>query len=415
MNIEYFIARRILFDKESKKTVSKPVINIAIAGIALSLAVMLIAISIVTGFKKEITNKVIGFGSHIQIINYDSNNSYETTSPLSTDQSFYPEISENEVIEHIQVFATKPGIIKTEDEIQGVYLKGIGSDFQWNFFEQNLMEGNSFRVTDTATSNKVLISKFLASALKLNVGDKFAMYFIQDPPRIRPFEVSGIYQTNLEEFDRLYVLCDIKHIQKLNDWDDNQVSGFEIVVNDLDRLNEATWFVRREIGNNFTDEGFTFRVLNIKEKHPQIFDWLNLQDMNVVVILILVICVAGINMISGLLVLILEKTTLIGTLKALGTSNNGIKKIFLYQSGYLIMKGLFWGNIIGLSLAFLQKYFKIIKLDQTSYYLTHVPVNIDIINLLILNLGTLATIILVLLLPAIVISKVNPVNAIRFN
>ncbi len=415
MNIEYFIAKRILFDKESKKSVSKPVINIAVAGIALSLAVMLIAISVVTGFKREITNKVIGFGSHIQIINYDSNNSYETTSPLSTDQPFYPEIAENEVIEHIQVFATKPGIIKTKDEIQGVYLKGIGTDFQWNFFEQNLVEGNSFRVSDTATTNKVLISKFLASALKLNVGDRFAMYFIQDPPRVRPFEVAGIYQTNLEEFDRLYVLCDIKHIQKLNDWDEKQVSGFEIVINDLDRLNETTWFVRREIGNNFTDEGFTFRVLSIKEKYPQIFDWLNLQDMNVVVILILVICVAGINMISGLLVLILEKTTLIGTLKALGTSNNGIKKIFLYQSGYLILKGLFWGNVVGLSLAFLQKYFKIIKLDQTSYYLTHVPVNIDVISLLILNLATLITIILVLLLPAIVISRVNPVKAIRFN
>jgi lipoprotein-releasing system permease protein len=415
LNIEYFIAKRILFDKESKKSVSKPVINIAVAGIALSLAVMLIAISVVTGFKREITNKVIGFGSHIQIINYDSNNSYETTSPLSTDQPFYPEIAENEVIEHIQVFATKPGIIKTKDEIQGVYLKGIGSDFQWNFFEQNLVEGNSFRVSDTATTNKVLISKFLASALKLNVGDRFAMYFIQDPPRVRPFEVAGIYQTNLEEFDRLYVLCDIKHIQKLNDWDEKQVSGFEIVINDLDRLNETTWLVRREIGNNFTDEGFTFRVLSIKEKYPQIFDWLNLQDMNVVVILILVICVAGINMISGLLVLILEKTTLIGTLKALGTSNNGIKKIFLYQSGYLILKGLFWGNVVGLSLAFLQKYFKIIKLDQTSYYLTHVPVNIDVISLLILNLATLITIILVLLLPAIVISRVNPVKAIRFN
>lgn len=415
MNIEYFIAKRILFDKESKKTVSKPIINIAVAGIALSLAVMVIAISVVTGFKKEITNKVIGFGSHIQIINYDSNNSYETTSPLHTDQPFYPEITENDAIDHIQVFATKPGIIKTTDEIQGVYLKGIGADFQWDFFNQNLIDGSTFHVTDTGISNKVLISEFLASTLKLEVGDKFAMYFIQDPPRVRPFEISGIYQTNLEEFDRLYVLCDIQHIQNLNDWGKNEVSGFEIIINDLDKLDETTWYVRREIGSIFTDEGFKFRVLSIVEKYPQIFDWLNLQDMNVVVILVLVISVAGINMISGLLVLILEKTNLIGVLKALGTSNNSIKKIFLYQSGYLIMKGLLWGNIIGLTLGILQKEFAIIKLDQTSYYLTHVPVNLDILNLVILNIATLITIIFVLLLPAIVISKVSPVKAIRFN
>lgn len=415
MNFEFFIAKRILFDKESKKTVSKPIINIAVAGIGLSLAVMLIAISVVTGFKNEITEKVIGFGSHIQIINYDSNNSYETTSPLEADQPFYPNISDNESIEHIQVFATKAGIIKTTDEIQGVYLKGIGPDFRWDFFSQNLVQGDVFQLTDSTTSNKVLISKYLASTLKLNVGDKFAMYFIQDPPRMRPFEIAGIYETNLEEFDRLYVLCDIKHIQKLNDWGDNEVSGFEIIINNLDRLEEITWNVRREIGNVFTDEGFKFRVLSIHEKYPQIFDWLNLQDINVIVILILVICVAGINMISGLLVLILEKTNMIGTLKALGTNNNSIKKIFLYQSAYLILKGLFWGNVIGLTLAIIQNELKVIKLDQASYYLTHVPVNLNVLNLIILNLATLITITIVLLLPAITISKVSPVKAIQFN
>lgn len=415
MKFEFFIAKRILFDKESKKNISKPIINIAVAGIALSLAVMFLAITVVTGFKKEITRKVIGFGSHIQIVNYDSNNSFETTNPVSTGQSFYPDLIENQGIEHMQVFATKAGIIKSKEEIQGVYLKGIGSDFRWDFFEQNLVEGDIFYLSDTAITNKVVISKFLASALKLKVGDKFAMYFIQDPPRMRPFEITGLYETNLEEFDRLYVLCDIKHIQRLNNWSKDQVSGFEVMIKDLDRLEEITWLVRREVGSIFTEEGAKFRVLSIMEKYPQIFDWLNLQDINVVVILILVICVAAINMISGLLVLILEKTNLIGILKALGTENKSIKRIFLYQSAYLIAKGLVWGNIIGLTLSLLQKELKLIKLDQTSYYLTHVPVNLDILNLLILNIGTLLMIIIVLLLPTIIITKVSPVKAIRFN
>jgi lipoprotein-releasing system permease protein len=247
------------------------------------------------------------------------------------------------------------------------------------------------------------------------VGDEFIMYFIQDPPRMRRFEVSGIYETSLEEFDRTFVLADIKHIQRLNDWDENQVSGFEITVNDFKHLDELTNDVMNTVGFGFEDDGSRLRVININEKYPQIFDWLNLQDMNVLIILLLMLVVAGVNMVAGLLILILDRTNMIGILKALGAVNVSIRKIFLYQSGFLIIKGLFWGNLIGLGICLIQKYFEILKLDQSSYYLTAVPVNLSFYNLLGLNVVTCLVILLILIIPSVVISRISPVKAIKFN
>jgi len=414
LNLEFFIARRLILDKETKKTISRSMLSVAVIGVALSLAVMIIAIAIVTGFKYEITNKIVGFGSHIQILNFDSNESYETQ-PIKKDQEFLVKLSSEPYVVNIQEFATKAGIIKSGTDIQGVVLKGIGSNFDWTFFRNYITKGNIFTVSDSARTNMVLISRHIASLLKLDVGDEFIMYFIQDPPRMRRFEVSGIYETSLEEFDRTFVLADIKHIQRLNDWDEDQISGFEITVNDFKHLEELTYQVMNIVGYGFEDDGSRLKVTNINEKFPQIFDWLNLQDMNVFIILLLMLVVAGFNMVSGLLILILDRTNMIGILKALGAVNVSIRKIFLYQSGFLIIKGLFWGNLIGLGICLIQKHFEIIKLDQTSYYLSAVPVNLSLYHLLTLNLVTCIVILLILIIPSVVISRISPVKAIKFN
>lgn len=414
LNLEFFIARRLILDKETKKTISRSMLSIAVIGVALSLAVMIISVAIVTGFKKEITNKIVGFGSHIQILNFDSNESYETQ-PIWKDQEFLGKLKDRPYLVNIQEFATKAGIIKSGTDIQGVVLKGIGSDFDWTFFRNYIIKGSTFTVTDTARTNKVLISRYIANLLNLNVDDEFIMYFIQDPPRMRRFEVSGIYETSLEEFDRTFVLADIKHIQRLNDWDDNQISGFEITVNDFRHLDDITYDVMNTVGYGFEDDGSRLKVVNINEKYPQIFDWLNLQDMNVLIILLLMLIVAGVNMVAGLLILILDRTNMIGILKALGAVNVSIRKIFMYQSGFLIIKGLFWGNMIGLGICLVQKYFQIIKLDQTSYYLTAVPVNLNLYQLLGLNFITCIVILFILIIPSLVISRISPVKAIKFN
>lgn len=375
---------------------------------------MIIATAIVTGFKNEIRDKVIGFGAHIQILNYDSNTSFETK-PVKKNQEFYPQMVNLPGIKHIQVFGTKAGIIKTKTDIQGVVLKGVGSDFDWTFFKKNLTDGVAFRVTDTIKTNKVLISKYIAQLLKLKVRDSFSMYFVQDPPRMRKFTISGIYETSLEEFDKIYVIADIGHIQKLNNWSDNEVSGFEILLDNFKDLEEMTWVVQKEVGFGFEEDGTRLKIRNIIRKYPQIFDWLNLQDMNVWIILILMLIVAGFNMVSGLMILILERTNMIGILKAIGTQNWSIRKVFLYQSAYLVAKGLFYGNIIGIGLCLLQHYFGIIKLDESSYYLSTVPINFNLLYILGLNLGTLLLTVLMLIIPSYLISRISPVKAIRFD
>jgi lipoprotein-releasing system permease protein len=409
-----FIARRISFDKENKNSLSGPIIRISVTGIALSLAVMIISVATVTGFKNEIRRKIIGFGSHIQVINYDSNNSYETE-PISRKQPFLSLIGTVRGIEHVQVFATKPGIIKTRSDIQGAIVKGVGSDFNWSFFSENLVEGQLFRVKEGKKTDKVLISKYLSSLLKLKTGDRFAMYFINDKPRGRSFEVSGIYQTSLVEFDKQFILADLGHVQELNNWDSTQVSGFEILVNDYAQLDRLTREVFNIAGVAFNKDGSKLRVINIRDRYPQIFDWLGLIDKNVWVLLGLMLIVSVFNMISGLLIIILDRTTMIGILKALGMNNRGIRSIFLYQSVYLIVKGLFWGNLAGISICLFQQYFKILKLNPESYFLSYVPINFNLSHLLLLNAGTLLITLLVLMLPSMVIARINPARTIRFD
>lgn len=414
MNLEFFIAKRIIWSKENKRSASQSIINITIAGIALSLAVMILSVAIVTGFKKEIKNKVAGFGAHIIITNHDTNISYETT-PVSKSQPFYPSLAQHEGIKHIQVFGMKAGIIKTDTDIEGVVLKGVGSDFDWSFFDTHIVEGETFRVNDEEKTNDVVISHSIAQRMQLELNDDLIIYFIQKEPRVRKFRISGIYDTNLEEYDKLFILVDIGHIQKLNYWSENQVSGFEVLIDDFDNLPAMYNLVQNEAGFLFTDDGSKLQVKSIEENNPAIFNWLELTNTNEQVILILMVIVAGFNMISGLLILILERTTMVGILKAMGMHNWTIRKIFLYNAAFLTGKGLLWGNLIGIGVAIIQWQFGVIKLDPASYYMPTVPINLQLWHILLLNAGTLLIVILMLILPSMLITKIKPLKAIRFN
>jgi len=408
LNTELFIAKRIL--SKNNENFSRPIVKIAITSISLGLAVMIISVAIVTGFQTEIREKVIGFGSHIQITNFDYNKSFED-SPISKNQSFYPFLDTIQGIKHIQVFANKTGIIKTKDQIEGVVLKGIDSDYDWSFFENKIIDGNKFIVTDSSQNNNVIISKSLSKLLKLKTGDALKMYFVSgsgSQPRGRNFNILGIYETELEEFDKLYVICDIKHIQKLNRWDDDQIGGFEVFLDDFNELDELSYKIYNEIG-------YDLDAKTIKETNPQIFDWLDLQDVNVVVILVLMVLVAGITMISTLLILILERTNMIGILKALGSKNLSIRKMFLYNAVYIVGKGLLWGNIIGIGLCLLQDYFHLLKLNQESYYVSFVPINLNLQSIVILNVGIFVVCLIMLLIPSLIITRISPVKAIRFS
>ena len=407
MNYELFIAQRIAFSKEKDTVISRPIIRIALIGVALGFAVMIIAISIVTGFKKEIRDKVIGFGSHIQISNFDENNSYETK-PVNRNQPFLPFLKKDTEIKHVQVFATKAGIIKTKDEIEGVVAKGIGSDFDWNYFSTRLVEGKVFTVIDSARSDNVIISGNLSKKLNLHAGDDMIMHFIQQPPRVRKFHITGVYETGLEEFDNLYIFCDIAQIQKLNDWSQEQVGGFEISINDFSKLDEVSEKI-------YNISGSDLNARTIKDIYPQIFDWLGLQNINAAIIITLMIVVSGMNMISALLIIILERIKLIGTMKAMGCRSISIRKVFIYLAGYLIGRGMFWGNLVGIAFIIIQKQFGVFHLDQQSYYLSYVPVNFSLTHLLLLNGGTLIVCVLMMILPTMVITRISPLTAIRYS
>ena len=407
MNYELFIAQRIAFSKEKDTVISRPIIKIALVGVALGFTVMIIAIAIVTGFKKEIRDKVIGFGSHIQISNFDENNSYETN-PVNRNQPFLTILKNDVDIKHVQVFATKAGIIKAKDEIEGVVAKGIGSDFDWNYFSTRLIEGKIFLINDSIRSNDVIISGNLSRKLNLHAGDDMIMHFIQQPPRARKFHITGIYETGLEEFDNLYIFCDIAQIQKLNDWSPEQVGGFEISINDFLRLDEVSEKI-------YNISGSDLNARTIRDIYPQIFDWLGLQNINAIIIITLMIVVSGMNMISALLIIILERIKLIGTLKAMGCISFSIRKIFIYLAAYLIGRGMLWGNLVGITFIFIQKQFGIFHLDQQSYYLSYVPVNFSLTHLLLLNAGSLIVCVLMMILPTMVITRISPLTAIRYS
>ncbi|WP_026898677.1 ABC transporter permease [Daejeonella oryzae] len=405
MNLPFFIAQRITFN--SKRTFSKLIVRIAILGIMLGLAVMILAVAIVKGFKSEIREKVRGFAGDIQVVKYDLNTSYEN-SPFSINPATLKSIKSYPEISYSQAFATKPGIINTNEEVEGVVLKGVDKTYNWDYFKNILVSGKVIDFADSVESQRqILISQYTAQRLNLKVGDDFLMYFVQQPLRKRKFEIVGIYNLGVEEVDKTYVIGDIALIRRLNNWTNDQVGGYELRLKDFNLLDTAANKVYENLD-------IDLKSFTVKESYPTIFEWLSLLDINTQVILVLMLAVAVINMISALLIMILERTNMIGILKALGSDNWSIRKIFLYNAGYLIGLGLLLGNILGIGLGLFQYNTHFFELDQASYFISFVPVELSVADILMLNGGTLLICILVMIIPSLLVTKISPVKAITF-
>lgn len=413
MNFELFIARKIHFNHEGEKRATPPAARIAMAGIALGLAVMILSVAIIVGFKKEISEKVIGFGSHIQISNLNSGSTFESA-PIAVSDTLINDLYAIPGVKHVELFATKPGIMKTDDSFQGVILRGVDSNFDWSFFEKNLKEGSLFTVSPDSTSTSVIISRYLSNLLNLKVDDTILTYFVQDDVRARRFTITGIYETGYIEYDKLFVIADIKQIRRLNHWEADQASGIEIKLDHFDQLEQVAEELFFEMATRQDRHGNFFLTRSVKELNPMIFSWLDVLDINVVVILLLMMAVAGFTMISGLLIIILERINMIGILKAMGQNNKSIRKVFLYIAFFLIGKGMLWGNAIGLVICFLQSQFRIFKLDPANYYLDAVPIDLNLFTFLLLNVATLCVSMLIMLIPTWMITQVDPAKSIRF-
>ena len=425
---ELFIANRFNREERDNKSMSRPAVRIAIIGITLGLAVMLISIAVIIGFKSEVRNQIIGFGSHIQVMSYNNYNSLQTE-PVNLTPQLDSLLKTTPNVSDIQHIATQPGIIHTEEAFQGILLKGVDSTYNWEFFSQNLIEGTTkilspcLRGTSGAegvnnsslpTPNSSLISSSIARTMNLTVGDSYTVYFASNNNlRARKFTVSGIYQTTFADYDKLYIITDINHIQRLNNWEENQFSSLEILVDDYSRLNQtaADLFNKIILYSHNTD--ILYRVETIKTLTPQIFDWLDMLDMNAIVIIILMLAVSGFCVISGLLILILERSATIGLLKSLGANNWTIRKIFLTQSAYLISRGMLWGNVIGLTIIAIQYFTHAIPLDPTSYYVDHVPVQLSLSAWLLINIGLAIASILMLVGPSYFVTRISPAEAMR--
>ena len=411
MNYEYFLAKRIIGNKSYKSSVSAPIIKIGIAAIAISIIVMLIAIATGIGLERKIRDKAVAFNGHISISNFDSNESEGAQVPISINQDFYPEFTTVAGVSHIQAVANKFGIIRTNTDFEGLFLKGVGSDYDWRYFKDFLVEGR-LPVYTQKYSSEVLISTYLADRLGFVVGDSFQMYFMKSDsskaPSIMKYSIVGVFNSGFEELDKTYIIGDINHVQRLNRWSKDQIGNFEVFIsnyNDLDRLGNEV----------YAQTPSTLNTLTVKQKYATIFEWIPIFTTNIYIILAIMIFVGAINMITALLVLILERTQMIGILKALGSSNVSIRKLFLYNASYLIFCGLFWGNLIGLGVLFLQKQFQFLTLDPSVYYVTVAPVYLDWTYVVLLNLMTFILCILMLLIPSFIISKISPIKAIKFN
>jgi lipoprotein-releasing system permease protein len=410
VNFEFFIARRIIASKDYKSSISAPIIKIAITAIALGIIMMLISIATGVGLQKKIREKVSAFNGDIIITNFDTNFSNDSQNPISKNQPFYPTFKDIDGIKHVQVTASKGGVIRTETDFEGVVVKGVGDDYDWEYFKDYLVEG---KLPDFKgdINEDILISEYLANRLHLKLGEKVTTFFLNDEvsktPRSRGFKIVGIYNSGFQQFDEQFIITDIRHIQRLNKWEDDQIGAFEVFVNDFDEI--------APIGNEvYNETGSTLDTQTIRDKYASIFEWLDLFDFNIIMIIGIMILVAGINMITALLVLILERTQMIGILKALGSSDWSVRKVFLYNAMYLIGVGLFWGNIIGIGLLLIQKYGKVFKLNPDTYYVNEAPVYLNWDYILILNAGTFLLCLLMLLIPSFIISKISPVKAIRF-
>lgn len=405
MNFAYFVANRITF--KSKRTFSKLIVRIAIIGIMLGLGVMILSVAIVKGFKREVREKIRGFSGDMQIVKFDLNNSFEN-SVIKADPDFVRKALANHLVTKMMPYATKPGIIKANNEIEGVELKGVDKSYDWSFIKKNLSAGKLIDFTDTVESKRqLLISQYTANRLKLKVGDKIVMYFVQEPLRRRPFIIRGLYDTGIEDVDKTYVIGDMALIGRLNNWNTDEIGGYEVKINDFDKLIEASHAIDDLLPPKL-------KSYTVVDNFPTIFTWLGLLDGNTGVVLVLMIIVAVINMISALLIMILERTSMIGILKAMGSTNWLLQKVFLYNAFYLISFGLLLGNLFGIGLGLFQYETRFLKLDQASYYMNFVPIQFNLADILLLNIGTLFICVLVMVGPSMLVTRITPLKAIRF-
>jgi|TARA_B110000091_G_scaffold214526_1_gene268721 lipoprotein-releasing system permease protein len=410
LNYELFIAKRLTAAKQDKSSISSPIIKIAIVAIALGIIIMMIAIATSIGLQEKIREKITGFNGHIQITNFDNNNSEISLVPISTKQDFYPNFNNVEGVKKVQVYATKAGIIRTENDFEGIIAKGVGEDYDWSFFEEYLVAGEIPAYT-TKRSNQILLSQFVSDRMQFKIGDEFNTIFLKEdtnrPPSIRVFKLAGIYNSGFQDFDENIMIIDIKQVQKLNNWEENQVGGFEVFLDDFNKI---------EVKGNeiYTEIPPELNAQTISNKFSGLFEWIKLFDTNTLIIIVIMLIVSAINMITALLVLILERTQMIGVLKALGSDNWSIRKLFLYNASYIIFRGLFWGNLIGISILLLQYYFGVITLNPETYYVKEAPVSINVWHILLLNFGTLLLCVLMLIIPSWIITKISPVKAIKF-
>lgn len=405
MNFEYFIAGRIAI--KSERPFSKLIVRIAIAGVMLSLAVMILTIAIIKGFKTEIQDKVRGYLGDVQITRYDLNNSFEH-SPFVLDSETRKKLTNNPDVEYFYPFATKPAILSANDEIEGINFKGVDKTYNWDYIKQHIISGTIIDFTDsTAAMQELLVSSYTANRLKLKTGDDFIMYFVQNQLRPRKFKIVGIYDIGVEDIDKSFVLGNLNIIKRLNNWKPDQIGGIEIRIKNFKAINKVSADIFESLPQNL-------RSFSIIENFPNIFTWLGLLDVNTRVLLILMLIVGVINMVTALLIMILERTNMIGMLKSFGASNWSIMRIFLYNAAYLIGIGLLLGNILGLGLGFFQQATHIFKLNQSSYFLAYAPIEFHFLDVLGLNVLTVLVCLIVLIIPSLLISKVSPLKAIRF-
>lgn len=412
--LSHFLAKRIYSDSGDTKKVSLPAVRIATLGMAIGLAVMIVSVAVVMGFKHTIRDKVVGFGSHIVVKNFNSIQDNEGMAVCASD-SMMNIVKKAPGVTHAQRYATKQGLLKTDDDFLGIGLKGVAEEWDSTFIHENMVEGSIPRFSSEASKNNILVSKLMADKLSLKVGDKIFAYFIgDDNVRTRRFTISGIYQTNLTKYDEVVVYCDLYTVQHLNGWESDQVSGIEMTVSDFDNISTtAEWFINR-VNRTQDSYGETYSSETIQEINPQIFSWLELLDFNVWVILILMVCVASVTMISGLLIIILERIPMIGILKALGARNGMVRHTFLWFAMFIIIKGLVIGNIIGVGICLIQKYTGIVKLDPQTYYVAEAPVELSLPYLALMNIATFIICTLVLIIPSFLVSHIHPAKTMKF-
>jgi len=414
MNFPFFLAHRIYSDNGDNRKVSRPAIRIATIGVAIGLAVMIITVSVVMGFKHTIRDKVVGFGSHIQVESFISSQS-ATPCPICIDDSLMNVLKHIDGVRHVGRYALTHGILKTDNDFLGVVFKGIGEDYNVQFLEQNLVEGKMQKFSSTKSSYQLLISKRIADKLGLKVGEKVFAYFIDyQNVRARKFTIAGIYETNMTQFDETLCFTDLPIPVKLNNWEKDQCSGAELLVNDFDQLQHTSELVIETVNRHTDHDGEILTSHTIQETYPQVFSWLSLLDINVWIILALMICVAGFTMISGLLIIILERTQMIGLMKALGARNKSVRHTFLWFAAFIIGQGMLWGNVIGIGLILIQQHTGFIQLDPTNYYVTTAPMELDIPLILLLNVATLLVTLFVLIAPSFLVSRIHPAKSMRY-